>query len=166
MRLLYTFQASAPHINERNVQAGEALWYSSSLPSDDPVLRHLFETDGVIVLEDLRKESSPNMRFLAKKFLAWSGIFIALVREERPLGMMLLDNPGKIDAFSQELQQLAQAVGQQAAVAIDNARLYEQAQTERQRAEKLIKRVRSINLVAMAVNSGQDRSGIYRLCQS
>ena len=68
-----TYHISAPHIDERNIQAGDALWYRSSLPFDDPIIRHLFETDGVVVLEDLREESSPHMRFLAKKFLAWSG---------------------------------------------------------------------------------------------
>ena len=69
---------------------------------------------------------------------------------------MTLDNPDKPFTFTHDQEQLARAIGQQAAVAIDNARLYEQAQTERRRAEKLIKRAQSINQVAMAVNSGED----------
>src|SRR5438067_9477664 len=56
------YHISAPHIDERNIQAGEALWYRSSLPFADPVIHHLFETGGV-VLEDLREEPSSNMRF-------------------------------------------------------------------------------------------------------
>src|SRR5947209_1610258 len=157
-----TYHISAPYIDERNIQAGEALWYRSSLPFDDPVIGLLSET-GVIVLNDLRKEQSPNMRFLAEKFLAWSALLVALVREERLLGMMLLDNPGKIEIFSQDLQQLARAIGQQAAVAIDNAQLYEQAQTQRKRAEQLIERVQSIYQVANAVNAGENLSTVLQL---
>jgi PAS domain S-box-containing protein len=157
-----TYYISAPYIDERNIQAGEALWYRSSLPFDDPVIGLLSETR-VIVLNDLRKEQSPNMRFLAEKFLAWSALLVALVREERFLGMMLLDNPGKVGTFSQELQQLAQAIGQQAAVAIDNAQLYEQAQAERKRAEQLIERVQSIYQVANAVNAGENLSTVLEL---
>src|SRR5262249_28097404 len=121
---------------------------------DDPVVQRLLDENGLLVIEDLH--SIESMRRLAEKFLVHSMLLVALVREYRVVGIMTLDNPTTRFTFTHDQQQLARAIGQQAAVAIDNARLYEQAQTERQRAEKLIKRVQSINLVAMAVNSGQD----------
>jgi signal transduction histidine kinase/PAS domain-containing protein len=76
---------------------------------------------------------------------------------------MSLDNPGKIVTFSGEQQQLAHAIGQQAAIAIHNARLYQEAQMERERAERLIGRAQSIYTVAMAVNSNKDLSAVLEI---
>ncbi|MGH2479437.1 MAG: GAF domain-containing protein, partial [Ktedonobacteraceae bacterium] len=87
----------------------------------------------------------------------------ALTREGRPVGMLLLDNPGQIGTFSPEQQQLARAIGQQATIAIDNARLYQQAQVQQLRAEHLIERARAIYQVAMTVNSGEDLPVVLRL---
>jgi GAF domain-containing protein len=81
---------------------------------------------------------------------------VALVREGRLVGIMSLDNPGKATLFTSEQQQLARAIGQQAAIAIGNAQLYEQAQTERKRAEQLFERAQSIYQVTKAVNSGTE----------
>lgn len=158
-----TYHISASYIDNRYIQAGEVLWNRSSFPFNDPAIHHLFEAGGVVVLEDLRKEPSPSMRFLAEKFLARSALLVALVRQERPLGIMTLDNPGKIHTFPHELQQLAQAIGQQAAVAIDNAQLYEHAQAQSKRAEQLIERVQSIYQVANAVNVGENLSTVLEL---
>jgi PAS domain S-box-containing protein len=93
-------------------------------------------------------------------------LLIALVREGRPVGMLTLDEPGKIRTFSPEQLQLARAIGQQAAVAIDNARLYQQAQAEKQRAEQLIDRARAIYQVAIAVNSGEDLPTVLEIANN
>ncbi len=77
--------------------------------------------------------------------------------------MLSLDDPARARSFTPRQLQLARAIGQQAAVAIDNARLYRQAQTERQRAERLIERARSIHQVALAVNASEDLSTVFRL---
>jgi signal transduction histidine kinase/PAS domain-containing protein len=61
-----------------------------------------------------------------------------------------------VTEFTQDQQQLARAIGQQAAVAIDNARLYQEAQAERQKADRLITRAQSVYQVAMAVNAGAE----------
>src|SRR5581483_11630914 len=149
------YHLAAPHLNSRDVQAGDNIWWHhSSLPFHSPLIHRLLLTDGILIEEDLRTE--PSMQQIAEKFLVHSVLLVALVREGRPVGMMCLDDPGNIRSFSEDLQQLARSIGQQAAIAIDNARLYQQAQMERQRAERLIGRAQSIYQVAIAVNSGSN----------
>ena len=128
--------------------AADHIWYHSSLPFADPVVQRLFNENELLFLEDLSTE--PGMRSVGETFLVRSILLIALVREGRPVGMLTLDEPGKTRTFSPELIQLARAIGQQAAMAIDNARLYQQARAEKQRAEQLIDRVRAIYQVAIA----------------
>jgi PAS domain S-box-containing protein len=149
-----TYFLSSQHLNSQIIMAADHLWYHSSLPFADPVLQRLFNGNGMLSLEDLSTE--PSMRYVGETFLVRSILLIALVREGRPVGMLTLDEPGKSRTFSPEQLQLARAIGQQAAMAIDNARLYQQAQVEKRRAEQLIDRARAIYQVAIAVNSGVD----------
>jgi PAS domain S-box-containing protein len=90
-------------------------------------------------------------------------LFVALKREGRIVGTLSLDDPGQIRTFSSQQQQLARAIGQQAALAIDNARLYHESQTERQRAERLIQRAQATYEVALAANSGQDLHAVLQI---
>src|SRR6266566_3892208 len=149
-----TYYLSSQHLNTDTIQAADHIWYHSTLPFDDPVIHRLFDENGMLFLEDLCAE--PGMRTVAETFLVRSILLVALVREGRPVGMLTLDKPGETRTFSPEQQQLARAIGQQAAVAIDNARVYQQVQTEQRRAEKLIDRARAIYQVAIAVNSGEN----------
>ena len=149
-----TYHLSSQHINSHAIQAADHIWYRTTLPFDSHVIHHLLGEDGLLYLEDLH--SVPTLRIVADTFLVRSILLVALIREGRPVGILTLDDPDKIRTFSLQQQQLARAIGQQAAIAIHNARLYQQAQTERQRAEKLIDRARSIYQVALAVNSGKD----------
>ncbi len=148
------YHFSTDSLPRKTLQAADRMWHNSTLLFHDPIVQRLLQENGLLILEDLLNIES--MQKLAEKFFVRSMLLVALVRENRPVGIMTLDNPTKLFTFTHDQQQLARAIGQQAAVAIDNARLYEQAQIERRRAEKIIKRVQSINLVAMAVNSGQD----------
>ena len=140
------------------VQRGEHDWQRSSLSLDEPLIHRLFEAKGLLVVENLR--DVPGMKKTSEMFFVRSILLIALQREGRIVGMMSLDNPGMSLTFSQEQQQLGRAIGQQAAVAIDNARLYQQATIERKRAERLIGRAQAIFEVAMAMNSDEELSTI------
>ncbi|MDQ2715197.1 MAG: GAF domain-containing protein [Chloroflexota bacterium] len=144
----------SPRINPNMLQAADHIWYHSMLQVENPFIHRLLTEKDMIFLHDQRDEES--MRPSAETFLVRSILYIPLVREGRPVGMMSLDNPGETSAFSEEQQQLARAIAQQAAMAIDNAQLYRQAQTQRRRAEQLIERSQAIYQVAMAVNSGED----------
>ena len=152
-----TYFLSAHDLNPNAVKVGDHVWYHSTLPLQNAFVQHLI-TEGILVIEDLHARTS--MKEFADKFLVRSILFIALRREGRVVGIMSLDNPGKAEPFSAAQQQLVRAIGQQAAVAIDNARLYQQAQSESKRAESLIKRAQSIYEVAIAVNSNEDLSTV------
>ncbi|HEV2662834.1 MAG TPA: GAF domain-containing protein [Ktedonobacteraceae bacterium] len=154
------YHLSAPHLNPQDVQKADKVWYTSSLPVDDPLFERLLAQNRMLTLSDMHEEQSATMQKLAEKFLIRSLLLVALVREGRLMGIMSLDNPGQVGTFSQEQQQLARSIGQQAAVAIDNAQLYQQAQKERNRAERLTSRAQSIYTVAMAVNSGKDLTSV------
>ena len=156
-----TYSLSSPMLDRKIIKAADALWYRSSLPADNPVVQRLLQSERMMYLEDLGAE--PSMKNLADTFLVRSTLLIALIREGRPVGMLSLDDPAQARSFTARQLQLARAIGQQAAVAIDNARLYRQAQTERQRAERLIERARSIHQVALAVNASEDLSTVFRL---
>jgi len=153
------FHPSAYHLctqymQDKFVQITDRMWHRSSVPFDDPIIDRLLQNNGMLFLEDALKE--PSICLIAEKLIVRSVLLVALVREDRPVGMMSLDNPSKTSTFTREQQQLARAIGQQAAVAIDNARLYQQAQSERRRVEQLVEHSQSIYQVAMAVNSGED----------
>src|SRR5437763_7031358 len=150
------YYLSTQHVDREKVTAADHIWYHGSVFFDDPYLPHLLQEKGLLVVNDLL--NNPKVRKVAETFLVRSILLIALKREDRILGMMSLDDPAQIRDFSQEQQQLARAIGQQAALAIDNARLYQQAQAERTRAERLIERARAIYQVALTVNSGEDLS--------
>ncbi|HEU5382689.1 MAG TPA: GAF domain-containing sensor histidine kinase [Ktedonobacteraceae bacterium] len=156
-----TYHIASPAIAEELIHKASTIWYRSPLSTDHPVIQRLLEADGMLYVEDLRNE--PSLQAFAETFQTHSVLLIALAREGRPVGMMSLDNPGRGGNFSQEQQQLARAISQQATIAIDNARLYQQAQAQQQRSEQLIERARAIYQVAMTVNSGAELPVVLRL---
>src|SRR5436309_5386191 len=145
----------------KSVQAADRLWYSGSILLDDPEMYQQLEENGMVVIDDLH--TRPKGRMVADTFLVYSTLLVALKREGRLVGMLSLDDPGQIRTFSLQQQQLARAIGQQAALAIDNARLYQEAQTERKRAERLIQRAQAIYEVALTVNSGEDLKVVLQI---
>jgi PAS domain S-box-containing protein len=159
-----TYYLSVQHINSKLIQAADSIWYRSTLSYNDPVIQHLFKERGTLYIADLHTRTS--LHNVAETFLVRSVLLVALVREGRPVGLMTMDNPDKVGTFSAEQQQLARAIGQQAAIAIDNARLYQQAEAERRRAEHLIDRARAIYQVALTVNLGEGLSKVLEVATS
>lgn len=148
------YHLSSQRISGHRIKVADRLWQQGTIIFNDPELYQLLKSQGMVVLDDLHER--PKLQKVADTFLVRSVLLIALRREGRVVGMMSLDDPDLQRTFSKEQQQLACAIGQQAALAIDNARLYEQAQNERTRAERLIERAQAINQVALTVNSGEE----------
>jgi PAS domain S-box-containing protein len=149
-----TYHLEAKQLDHHLVEAADRLWYHTPLSMEDPAIHQLFAGQGILYVQDLR--SVPTLRSVADTFFVRSVLLVGLIREGRPVGMLSLDDPGKIRTFSPEQMQLARAIGQQAAIAIDNARLYQQARADRRRAEQLIDRMRSIYQVALTVNASEE----------
>ncbi len=156
-----TYHLTLKSINHKMMDAADRIWYRSPLLMDDPLVHRLFYGQTMLPIPDLNAE--PSMQRIAETFLVRSILLIPLVREGRPVGMLSLDDPGKTRTFTPEQLQLARAIGQQASIAIDNARLYQQARTDRRRAEQLIDRVQSIYEVALMVNASEDTSAVFQV---
>lgn len=154
-----TYHIATKQLDSRMVEAADRIWYRSPLSMDHPVIHQLFSEHGILYLKDLASE--PALQSVADTFLVRSVLLVALIREGRPVGLLSLDDPGKTRTFSAEQLQLARAIGQQAAIAIDNARLYQQAKADRRRAEHLIDRVRSIYQVALTVNASEEITPVF-----
>lgn len=155
------YYLSSQRIDHEKISGGDHLWQRGSVSFHDPDIFHLLQEKGVLVINDLHDH--PKVRHVADIFLASSILLVALKREDRILGMLSLDDPSLIRTFSPEQQQLASAIGQQAALAIDNARLYQQAQAERNRAERLIERAQAIYQVALTVNSEENLTAVLKI---
>src|SRR5579859_5020404 len=156
-----TYYLTDSTLSSKKLKAADAIWYRSHLLMSNPVIGRLLSEGGMLLIDDLRSE--PSIQTFAETFQVFSVLLIALVRDGHPVGLMSLDNPGQIHPFSQEQQQLARAIGQQATIAIHNARLYQQAQAQQMRADHLIERARAIYQVAMRVNSGEELPRVLEL---
>ncbi len=147
------YHLSTTRLAPEAIARGDNAWHKSSIHLDTPAIHRLLSSaDGTLMLENLYEEVG--MRDISSSFLVRSILLILLVHHGRTVGMMSIDNPDEPTHFSSTQQQLACALAQQATIAITNAQLYQQAQTERKRANALIERAQSIYQVAKAVNSG------------
>lgn len=144
-----TYHYSSQQLHSHIIMAADHIWNLSSLPFTDPVVQRLFNEKGMLFLEDLTTEQS--LHSVAETFLVRSILLFALLREGRPVGMLTLDEPGKIRTFSPEQIQLARAISQQAAMAIDNARLLHDAQ---QAAILATERANTLDAVFHAMTEG------------
>jgi PAS domain S-box-containing protein len=144
-----TYHLSSQELKSHTIMAADHIWNRSSLPFADPVVQRLFNEIGHLYLEDLTTE--PSMKSVAETFLVRSILLFALVREGRPVGMLTLDEPGKVQTFSPEQIQLARAISQQAAMAIDNARLLQDAQ---QAAKLATERANTLDAIFHAMTEG------------
>ncbi|HAE83525.1 MAG TPA: hypothetical protein DCK85_09060, partial [Ktedonobacter sp.] len=112
------YYLSSQHIDHARITAADHIWHHGSISFEEPEILHLLQEKGLIVVSDLHDHAK--VRNVAETFLVRSVLLIALKREDRILGMLSLDDPAQLRLFSQEQQQLAHAIGQQAALAIDN----------------------------------------------
>ena len=157
------YHFSTPTPKQKVRQSVERMWHQSAIPFDNPLIQRILAEKGMLFLEDL--QATANLQNIARNFHVRSVLLVALIRENRPVGMMSLDNPGQFATFTSEQQQLARAIGQQAAVAIDNARLYQEAKEERERGEQLVEQAQSIYQVAMAANSGEELPQVMAIAE-
>ncbi|MBM4465408.1 MAG: PAS domain S-box protein [Chloroflexi bacterium] len=103
---------------------------------EDPLTRELLQEKRALVLADAQADE----RFLARGGTGYvrSWIGVPLIAKGREVGFLTLDHrePG---VYDEESAKMAQAFATQAAIAIENARLYEEAQrelAERKRAQE------------------------------
>jgi signal transduction histidine kinase len=146
-------RAAAAHVDERRQQklwqAGEALW-AKAMPAALPALLAEGETAHHIVLDGLRNvpTTEPDQRTHLLRALAGvpdsnasSCLAVPLMARGRTFGIMTLSCCDVRRRFSAEEIALAAELARRAATALDNARLYRNA--ERSRADAEAARARS-----------------------
>ncbi|HET8845265.1 MAG TPA: GAF domain-containing protein, partial [Ktedonobacteraceae bacterium] len=156
-----TYHISEPLLAEQMQKTTGLIWQRSLLPLDNPIIQRLLADGEMLYIDDLRTE--PSVQTFAETFLVHSVLLLALVRDGRPMGVMSLDDPGKTRTFSINVQSLGRTIAQQTTIALDNIRLFQQAQAQQNRAEQLIERARTIYDVAMAVNSNEELPTVLKL---
>ncbi len=143
------------------LQPSKTTWQHAFIPTDDPLVTLLKQHDGLVYLENLCSDTS--LQHIANVFGIQPLLVVALTHKDHLLGILTLDDPRLNRKLSSRQQRLARAIGQQAAVAIENARLFEQAQMERRRAEQLTKQTDAVNAIALAVNSGEPLPSVLEI---
>ena len=131
MERLIPFDVAVIHLvrgEQREIVGGRGVdleamrrWLEKQPPvSQDPLLAEVLQTRAPVVIADTRTDPRWKRRG------ARSGIAVPLILGEEVIGFLLVDHhqPG---LYTEETAALASAVAAQAAVAVQNARLYEEA---------------------------------------
>jgi len=115
---------------------------TSQLPKDDPLTRYLQKIGEIIIREELTKGANiPELNEVIKKMsLLESEVSIPLIWKEQLIGMINLSHKFNKDIYSHEDIELLGTLANQTAIAIENARLYEDLKRSKsyiQRADRL-----------------------------
>jgi sigma-B regulation protein RsbU (phosphoserine phosphatase) len=116
--------------------------------------KHLKLGEGLVGWAALHKEPvlvadvSRDPRYIDLVADARSELVIPMLIKDRCIGVFDLESP-ELDAFSKEHQELLTLLASQAAVAIDNARLYEEVRGNEERIEKELRFARRVQLALL-----------------
>jgi len=116
--------------------------------------KHLKLGEGLVGWAALHKEPvlvadvSQDPRYINLVADARSELVIPMLIKDRCLGVFDLESP-ELDAFSKEHQELLTLLASQAAVAVDNARLYEEVRRNEERIEKELRFARRVQLALL-----------------
>jgi sigma-B regulation protein RsbU (phosphoserine phosphatase) len=96
----------------------------------------------------LVSDVSQDPRYINLVADARSELVIPMLVKDRCIGVFDLESP-ELDAFTKEHQELLTSLASQAAVAIDNARLYEEVRRNEERIEKELRFARRVQLALL-----------------
>ncbi len=123
---------------------------------------HVIRTHQPYIVEDVsaRFPHFKNREHGAGRIHGWMGV--PLIFGDRLIGMLALDKHEKA-FYTPEYSQLAMAFAAQAAVAIENARLFETERIAREQAEAQTRQMAALNRVAQAVTSTVDLQTVLEI---
>jgi len=116
--------------------------------------KHLKLGEGLVGWAALHKapvlvaDVSQDPRYISLVADARSELVIPMLIKDRCIGVFDLESP-ELDAFSKEHQELLTLLASQAAVAVDNARLYEEVRRNEERIEKELRFARRVQLALL-----------------
>jgi PAS domain S-box-containing protein len=111
--------------------------------NDYPLTRRVLETGCSIVIQRDDPQTDAAELYLMKKYEAYTVLMLPLIARDRVVGLVELVNDVKPRDYVPDEVRLAESLVAHAAVAIENARLYERAQqeiVERQQAEAALQK--------------------------
>jgi class 3 adenylate cyclase/DNA-binding response OmpR family regulator len=113
--------------------------------SENPVLQELLKTSKPVVLEDMEEHSEMNRFDLPLRSPARALLIVPLIVDGEIIGSISLRQTHSSRQWSQSDIELAQAVASQAAIAVQQARLYEKTKLQAKRLAEGERRVRELN---------------------
>jgi GAF domain-containing protein len=105
--------------------------------------KELIETKKPLVIPDMRKDSRTSLRNFARRYHLVSYLGVPLIVKEEFIGTLIIYTKEKHEFNPEEVEFLA-TLASQAAIAIHNARLYEETERRRREAEELARVARSL----------------------
>lgn len=137
-----------------------ALANGESLPLPVTLITEVLSGEGAIVLDDAAREGAFRQDPYVLGFQPASVLCVP-VRRERFEGVLYMENNLSSGVFTEARVELIRLLAAQAAVAIDNARLYEQVQDYSHRLEeKVAERTARLEQVNMELQGLVDRDGL------
>ncbi len=133
---------SAYHIS------GKHKLYSKKISLDDSISGKVFRTMSTIYKEDISSSERYEYREFVKRHKLKTMLCIPLGIENRPLGVVVLYSK-KIRQFSSDDLELLKSMASQAALAINNTKLYERIKNDKESLGKLMQVSQEINSTLM-----------------
>lgn len=127
--------------------------------------KHLKLGEGLVGWAALHKEPvlvsdvSKDPRYINMVADARSELVIPMLIKDRCIGVFDLESP-ELDAFTKEHQELLTLLASQAAVAVDNARLYEEVRRNEERIEKELRFARRVQLALLPTEPPKTVEGV------
>ncbi|MCH8799687.1 MAG: GAF domain-containing protein [Chloroflexi bacterium] len=153
-----------------SVATEAAAGFVASLPTSIEIgegttpMGHVMATKKPLVIEDSEEGEliSPETRALNQKYGFHGAVAVPLLADDRPLGALgLMDT--RIRRFTEEEVSLLTAFADQAALALEKARLLKEAETERVRAETERERADSLYRVSNLLAGAHDTDEVLDL---
>ena len=111
---------------------------------DYPTTRHVLEAGEPVLIQHDDLMADPAELVLMEQWQAFTLLMLPLVARDRVVGLVELVDDEKKHHYTTEDIRLAESLATQAAVAIENARLYEQAQQEIAERKRLEERLAAV----------------------
>lgn len=130
---------------------------------DYPMTRHVLETGEAVLIQHDDPMADPTELALMEQWEAFTLLMLPLVVRDRVVGLVELIDDVKKHPYTSGDIRLAESLATQAAVAIENARLYEQAQQEIAERKRVEERLATVYVLGRELVLTRDEKTITQI---
>jgi signal transduction histidine kinase/sensor domain CHASE-containing protein len=130
---------------------------------DYPMTRHVLETGEAVLIQHDDPMADPTELALMEQWEAFTLLMLPLVVRDRVVGLVELIDDVKKHPYTSDDIRLAESLATQAAVAIENARLYEQAQQEIAERKRVEERLATVYVLGRELVLTRDEKTITQI---